>query len=288
MQTTYKILVAISLILIATQLSAQTYYLSLFNTQQVYALRPTAFGKASQLAQKPLQGELALLIDSSYTNRELACQALNRDYVGKIALINMGACDFGKKLKKAEQAGAVAIIFLKDAAATAQTKNGKYLAADLDSKAAKVPCFTLEPDSLLLQNGTDQNEVLRVNAPSMAFIYAVASKANGREQVELDDPTLQPEPFSTTATSDFFEGEITLSPNPTLDATQLHLVFSEATDSEVQVFNLMGQLMQRQAVPQAFDTWVTLDLSTLPVGRYQVRVVNGQGSWAKGVIRSLP
>jgi hypothetical protein len=263
---------------------AQTYYLSLFNTQQVYTLRPTAFGKASDLSKKSLQGDLALLIDSSYTKRDLACQGITRDYEGKIVIINIGECDYGKKLKKAEKAGVTAIIFLKDAATAIKTKNGKFLEADLDCKGAKVPCFTLEPDSLLSKQGIDQNEVVRTNAPSRAFIYAVANKDQGRVQADIE-PTPQND-FTPTVAN--FDGIITLSPNPTEGATQLHVVFSDPTDSEVQVFNTMGQLVQRQAIPQALDEWITLDLSNLPIGHYQVRVVNEKGSWGKGIVKNLP
>jgi hypothetical protein len=262
-------------------LHAQNYYLSLFNTQQVYNLRPTAFGKATDLLQKELTGELAILIDSTFSKRELACQNIKRDYAGKIVLINMGDCDYGKKLKKAESAGVKAIIFLKDAATSTKTKNGKQLIADLDSKNAQVPCFTLEPDSLLLKNGTDQNDILRVNAPSAAYIYAVVNKNNTRVQADTE-PTPQND-FTPTVAN--FDGIITLSPNPTEGATQLHVVFSDPTDSEVQVFNTMGQLVQHHPIPQALDEWITLDLSNLPIGHYQVRVVNEKGSWGKGIVK---
>ncbi|RMF31542.1 MAG: DUF11 domain-containing protein, partial [Bacteroidetes bacterium] len=76
----------------------------------LYAARPGAFGGPIPV-DTPLVGEVALVNDGS-NQPTLGCNELvNGDEIaGKIAMIDRGSCEFGRKSLNAENAGAIAVI----------------------------------------------------------------------------------------------------------------------------------------------------------------------------------
>jgi extracellular elastinolytic metalloproteinase len=66
-----------------------------------------AFGPA--VSPTPVTGEVRIVQDNT-SQPSLGCQSLNNDLTGKIALIDRGGCEFGRKVINAQEKGAIAVI----------------------------------------------------------------------------------------------------------------------------------------------------------------------------------
>jgi hypothetical protein len=251
---------------ISLLLAQEGYFISLFRSQETYTLQPTAFNQGT-LDKEGLLHELVLLQDTSGYERAFVCGDVVEDFSNKIALINIGGdCSYGLKCLKA----------LKDSALILITE--PLPPDDENLKGLTIPTFTLEPDlDRLEKEGIHEADMLRVYSSGLAYLYKVTS--SGAKIAQDTDLVLDNSIKPTTLT-----GFIQLTPNPSTENTALNLSFSEATDTDVLLFNSIGQLLERHHLTQATQETILLHTQNYPAGQYQVSVVNAKENWRKTLL----
>ena len=80
---------------------------------------------------------------------------------------------------------------------------------------------------------------------------------------------------------------LTVSPNPTMNNTNINFNLTEASDVTINVFNLMGQQMMsiNNGTQSAGAHNFALDMSTLPAGNYVYHVVAGESVTSGNVVK---
>jgi len=83
------------------------------------------------------------------------------------------------------------------------------------------------------------------------------------------------------ATPQFNKGSFIVYPNPTQD---LITVATDVMIEKVALFNLLGQEVLQQYSINAKET--SLDLSSLPIGKYLLKVTSENGIETKGILKN--
>lgn len=124
----------------------------------------------------------------------------------------------------------------------------------------------------------------------MVKIYAtgVAANGNGTNGGDNANSTILEleEIISSTKFTEGLIADVTLSPNPVSDFTQLQLKTKAAGTYQLQLINLSGQeLMGKKIQLQSGLNLETLDLAEIPSGTYLLRLWNSTGAASTKLIK---
>ena len=124
----------------------------------------------------PITGDIALIDDATGTDNNDACSTIinNSAINGKIAILNRGACNFDDKVKRAQDAGAIAVIIINYPDTDLFTMSGDNLGFDSDG----APLNIIIPS--IMMSHTDGN----------AIISALGNGVNASLQNRDDSDTL--------------------------------------------------------------------------------------------------
>ncbi len=89
--------------------------------------------------------------------------------------------------------------------------------------------------------------------------------------IELSDVYFGETAVSTSVTETIESHTATISPNPTADQCTINLYETTDQEKEVNVYNMNGALIYTTVMPRN-ENEVTIDMTTLPVGLYNIRV----------------
>ena len=80
--------------------------------------------------------------------------------------------------------------------------------------------------------------------------------------------------------------QVRVAPNPVLDFTQISMTSLAATEAQVSVCNLFGQLLVTRSVNLVTgENLLDFDMSTLPAGSYIIRICGDNAGAAVKVIK---
>jgi subtilisin-like proprotein convertase family protein len=84
------------------------------------------------------------------------------------------------------------------------------------------------------------------------------------------------------------ENSISLFPNPTVDQTTISFDLNEASDVELQLFTVTGQMIETRLLNNIMNESIELDVKDLPSGMYLVRMMIADEQVTKKLIISRP
>lgn len=109
----------------------------------------------------PVTGEVRVVQDNT-SQPSLGCQIPNNDLTGKIALIDRGGCEFGRKVVNAQQKGAIAVIICNFENAVIQMGAGA-----VGNQATIPSVFIGASDCAVLKAYIDQGLVVSLQSPDV-------------------------------------------------------------------------------------------------------------------------
>jgi hypothetical protein len=116
------------------------------------------------------------------------------------------------------------------------------------------------------------------NLPNSSYVrFRFISYSNGVNPIYLDNVNV----FQRTS-----KLELSVMPNPSVDAIRVEVLLPNAADIQYNIFDTVGRLVLTKEVLSTTSYSETLNISTLPVGIYILRIISGDEKVSKKIVVS--